>query len=310
MRSIWLSKAIKKEINCKIIFFINKDSFSNKILKKHNIDFKFLKKLYPTSKQEAFKISILKPDLVIEDSPKTNNLWINEIKRNGAKMLSIISNKNSLNKSNFKLFPEKKKIIDTKYVKSGFNYSLLSPLYWNTNVQLKRKEIKNILITFGGCDHLNLTCKLLKILDMFKKKLKITVIIGKYYNNSKQIKETSKTLSHVVKLVNNPDSLFHYISKSDFVINGGGTTALEINNLQKPSLTMAIWKSQEELTKKLLNRKQYIFCFGKKDKPIKHEIYQIIKKNFEDKNFNFELNKKIDGKGCKRSAKWIKSLTV
>ena len=187
MRSIWLSKSLKKLKNFKIIFFINNDSFSKKILKKHKIKYQLSNSEFPLTFSEAKSISKLKPNLVICDSPKISNRWFKFFVRKNFKTLEICSEKNFSNLSDYKLWPETyPKGLRKKINRYGLKYSLLSPQYWTKFPQKKNIKIKNILITFGGCDHLNLTEIFIRSLNFFSRKLNIKIVIGKFYKNINQ----------------------------------------------------------------------------------------------------------------------------
>ena len=127
--------------------------------------------------------------------------------------------------TDYKLFPESNIFINSSKVKSGIEFSLLSSEYWRQNKISKKKNIKNVLITFGGCDHFDLSSKFLNSLKKnIKKKLNIFVIIGQFYNNKKKINSLAKNTHHKVSLILKPLGLYKYLKKSDLIINAGGTT--------------------------------------------------------------------------------------
>ena len=145
--------------------------------------------------------------------------------------------------------------LNLKKNRFGFNYSLISPAYRFSSKKKTRKKIRNILVTFGGCDHLRLTEKIIKFLNSIKEKLFIKIVIGKFYKNVESIKKISKKSIHKILLLNTPNSLYRFYKNTDLVINGGGTTALEVNSLRINSLILAIWKSRKNLRKKFLKVK-------------------------------------------------------
>ena len=98
-----------------------------------------------------------------------------------------------------------------------------------------------------------------------------------------------------------------FYKNTDLVINGGGTTALEVNSLKINSLTFAIWKSQEKLTTKISQDKNYITCHNKTKRNIDIEIKKMLQKTFSRKK-NIKIKRKVDGKGCLRTAEWVKRI--
>ena len=242
MRSIWLAKILKKKN--KIIFFINNDIFATKILKKFKIAFRITTIDLPLKILEAKLIKTFKPNLVICDSPIISDNWFKYFYYQNVKTLEICNSQKNSKFSQYKLWPEVyPKGLNQKKNRFGFNYSLISPAYRFSSKKKTRKKIRNILVTFGGCDHLRLTEKIIKFLNSIKEKLFIKIVIGKFYKNVESIKKISKKSIHKILLFNTPISLHRIYKNTDLVINGGGTTALEVNSLRINSLILAIWKS-------------------------------------------------------------------
>lgn len=306
MRSIWLAKVLKKKN--KIIFFINNNIFAKKILKKFKIAFRITIKDFPLKISEAKLIKKFNPDLIICDSPTSSDNWFKYLNYQNVKTLEICNSQKNSKFSQYKLWPEVyPKGLNIKKNRFGFDYSLISPAYSLSYKKKTRKKISNVLITFGGCDHLRLTEKITKILNSIKEKLFIKIVIGKFYKNIESIKKISKKSIHKILLLNKPISLYRFYKNTDLVINGGGTTALEVNSLKINSLIFAIWKSQEELTKKISQGKNYIICHNKSKRNIDIEIKKMLQKTFRKKT-NITIKKKVDGKGCLRTAKWAQTI--
>tara|TARA_E500000178_G_C17037687_1_gene764356 strand:+ start:6423 stop:7406 length:984 start_codon:yes stop_codon:yes gene_type:complete len=306
MRSIWLAKILKKKN--KIIFFINNDTLAKKMLRKFRIAFRITTTNFPLKILEAKLIKTFRPNLLICDSPIISDNWFKYFYYQNIKTLEICNSQRNSKFSQYKLWPEVyPKGLNQKKNRFGFNYSLISPAYRFGSKKKTRKKISNILVTFGGCDHLRLTEKIIKFLNSIKKKLFIKIVIGKFYKNAESIKKISKKSIHKILLLNTPSSLYRFYKNTDLVINGGGTTALEVNSLRINSLIFAIWKSQEKLTKKISQGKNYIICHNKSKRYINIEINKMLQKTF-NRNTNIKIKKKVDGKGCLRTAEWIKTI--
>ena len=312
MRTIWLAKAVKKKLNCKIFFIINKNKFFFKFSKLINLSgciYTNNDKNYDLSFENIKKILKLNPDLLVDDTPdKIKKNWFRILNKNKIKILSITSSYNKY--SNYFLMPENHKKIDNQFIKSGFKFSLLSPDFKKKLKPKKNKFIKKILITFGGSDHLDLTSKVLTVLNKSNNFFLIKIIVGKYYNNLNNIKKLIKLSKHRILILKSPVGIYRYLKEADFIINGGGTTSMEINCLSKPCLTFAIWKTQNKLTKNLFtNNSTYVLC-SKKKKLLKKEINKKILFFINKNEFKFKFDKKIDGFGCDRSAAWIRDILI
>ena len=106
MRSIWLSKSLNALYKLEIVFFINKNSFSQKLLKKYKISHKFTNSEYPVTVSDAKFISNFNPNLIICDTPKTKDIWFEHLKENKFKTLLICSENNYSSISDYRLWPE------------------------------------------------------------------------------------------------------------------------------------------------------------------------------------------------------------
>ena len=73
-------------------------------------------------------------------------------------------------------------------------------------------------------------------------------------------------------------------------------------------MTIAIWKTQEKLTRKISKNNNFIMCNNKSKFEIKRQIEKLLKKNLYQEGINKKVKREVDGKGCIRAAKWIKTL--
>ena len=308
MRSLSLALALKNNSKYHIKFVINNNNFAKKLLKKNKIIFKVSKYLYPQNLDDAKFLNENNIDLVIVDSPILKNQWIEYFKKKEIKTLGIFSDTKSFKPTNYELWPESNLNQITYKKKMSLKFSLLSNEYWKKFKPKKSKSIKKILITFGGCDHLDLTSKYLNALNKFvKRRLNIIIIIGQFYNNIKKIKLAKKLSNHKITLINKPFGIFDYIKDCELVINAGGTTLIEACILKKKTITTSVWTSQDNLTRNILHKKNFIICNKVKNLKLQSNINKKITEMII-KNKKCQYLKKIDGYGCKRASIWIKKI--
>jgi len=124
-----------------------------------------------------------------------------------------------------------------------FNYQGLQYLATDINKEtasVKVKNIKNVLITFGGSDPENLSEKAALALSALG--YSVTVVVGPF--NEKKISfEIEKC-----KIVKSPDDLSDYIKKNDLVFTSFGITFFESLVLNKPVVIINPTEYHDRLT--------------------------------------------------------------
>ncbi len=113
----------------------------------------------------------------------------------------------------------------------------------------KRKineQVKNILITLGGADPLNLTPKILKNLDRISQDFKITVVIGPFFENKAKIEKVAKEIDRKVELIYDSHKMSKIILASDLAVTAGGTTLYELAATGTPALAFCLVVNQKK----------------------------------------------------------------
>ncbi|KAF5056949.1 hypothetical protein DSECCO2_361990 [anaerobic digester metagenome] len=189
----------------------------------------------------------------------------------------------------------------------GLDYVLLRKEFWESSLKSISKEIKTLMITFGGEDSANMTPKILKFLQIHYPHLKKKVIIGKGFKNLLEIK---KYVDKQTSLIYNADSsmIKSTMMNSDLAISAGGQTLNELACLGVPTIAFAVAHNQ-------LNNVEgwettnFICYNGWKDDDGLMDTF-LINLNYME---NFEIRAKksqiginlVDGKGALRAVKSI-----
>ncbi|MDA7594256.1 hypothetical protein N8717_04765 [Candidatus Pelagibacter sp.] len=250
------------------------------------------------SKKKTFNI-INKYELVIVDSIIIKKKYLEELK-NKCKYLVYINDYhrwkiNNILHIDWTLF-SKKQVNKTEI--NGHTYTPLRKEFWTNDKVKIRKKIKKIFIFFGGADIHNLSYKICKIINSFKKNYLVTVISKNKFNfkNTKCVKYM------------NAKSIKKNILNSDLVITSGGQTLYELANLGAPALVVSetkydledvnAWQKQKSIIYLgKWNAKNFTKTFIKKFEAIEpHLIRNRLSKNGK---------KIIDGKGALRLVKEI-----
>lgn len=124
----------------------------------------------------------------------------------------------------------------------GNQYIPLRKEFWKIPLKKINKDIKNIMVTFGGDDLRNLTPKIIKTLNEFTN-LNSTIIIGKGFKNVALIKENINKRN---KFVFNPDAkeMAHIMLESDIAISAAGQTLNELARIGTPTIAISVASNQ------------------------------------------------------------------
>lgn len=136
-----------------------------------------------------------------------------------------------------------KKKIDQSYL-LGPSYAILRNEFLNIPEKILRKQIKHILITFGGDDIRNLTPKVVYALNQKYPEIKKTVIVGTGFQNTDIL---LKNQSDNTQYVFNPSvsKVIELMKQADIAISGGGQTLYELARAGTPTIGITIADNQK-----------------------------------------------------------------
>jgi len=179
---------------------------------------------------------------------------------------------------------------DVKYL-LGKDYIILRKEFWNVPEKIISKEMKNVLITFGGMDHSPLAKKIVKY---FKDKFKFNI----YLVDTDKNKLTAR-------------KILKYMLKADICISGGGQTTYELARVGVPTIGICFAENQR-LNLKSWQDKGFIKYAGwHSSKNLLRNIERSIIK-FIPYEERAQCSKKgkcyLDGKGAERIVNKILSL--
>ena len=185
---------------------------------------------------------------------------------------------------------------------TGPKYALIAPEYNESrkNTYL-RKNLKKILIFFGGVDPDNYTCKVLKQLSSKEfEDLSISVVLGEKAVHKELVKKYVRAREKTNLYVNLP-CLNEIISSSDLCIGAGGTSTWERACLGLPTITYSIAKNQEKQAEYLSELGMSIYLTNENEKIRLPSIAKL--KDMSKKGFDL-----CDGLGTKRLLNLINSI--
>lgn len=177
----------------------------------------------------------------------------------------------------------------------GSQYALLRPEFFDwREYSLKRRanpELKKLLITLGGIDLDNTTCKVLEILKTcaLPKKLEINVVMGATAPHLNKVRRQAETMPYKTTVKVNISNMAEIMANSDLAIGAGGTTTWERFCLGLPCFFISIAQNQMH-SLSVLRTKKVISMFD-------------INMDLSNTNLNkltSEGAKLVDGLGCSK----------
>ena len=148
----------------------------------------------------------------------------------------------------------KKNIQKTNFA-LGPKYLPLNSRFFELKKKVKlRKEIRKILIFFGGSDNRNITEKLLVVSKYFKH-LQFSVVVGGLNKNKKKITKKIKNYKNIkLYYAIKNENVANLIYNNDLAIGAGGVNLFERIYLGLPSIVIDVNKNQNMNIKNSVKR--------------------------------------------------------
>jgi len=186
----------------------------------------------------------------------------------------------------------------------GNKYIIIRNEVLNSNKAKIRKDLKNVLITFGGTDPENITYFTLnKLKDC--KMFNYFVFVNNTFKHLKKIYEIAN-VNPSISIINKPEKLIKYAINSDISIVSGGITMWEMMYLGIPLITFARNEIQSSILSKLASKNLVIYL-GYYKNIEQLELCSLLNNITFNKRIELSTNSQsfIDGKGINRILKYL-----
>jgi UDP-2,4-diacetamido-2,4,6-trideoxy-beta-L-altropyranose hydrolase len=192
----------------------------------------------------------------------------------------------------------------------GTNYALLRPEFarWR-NSSLKRRitpAVGHILISLGGVDRDNATCKILRELEksFLPSTTKVSVVMGKTAPWLQQVEKAAGESRFTCSVLSNINTMAPLMSEADLAIGAVGATSWERCALGLPSVVTVLAENQTYAAQKLQTAgAALLFSVGDGNS---NNLVAIIDKLAENPMLLTTISQQAasicDGKGCQRVA--------
>jgi UDP-2,4-diacetamido-2,4,6-trideoxy-beta-L-altropyranose hydrolase len=136
----------------------------------------------------------------------------------------------------------------------GSDYAILRKefLYYRDWQKSIPDKAKNILITFGGSDPYNVTCRILEtFIRLDDAELNLIIVVGSGNPHLQKIKNILHALPGTCSLACNPDNMAELMAWADLAVSASGSTSWELAFMGLPSFMIVTSENQEPVAREL-----------------------------------------------------------
>lgn len=226
-------------LNHQITFLVDNNSeLAFRIIKSKN---------YPVFIQEdddiINDIKDLNPDIVINDKLDTTKEYVMSLKKAEYKVVNFEDLGEGCVYADivFNAIYPKQQDFSLHYF--GQNYFILRDEFILSEQKVISKDVKNILITFGGVDPNNYTEKIIKTISGYcvKHNIRINVVTGFGYDQYDTINHFSN-----INIEMNVSNISEYMLEADLIFTSAGRTIYEVASIASPAIV--IGQNEREMT--------------------------------------------------------------
>ena len=176
------------------------------------------------------------PDILINDRLDTSKEYISSVINTVQKVINFedLGEGSSLAHLVINAMYPEGRIISNHY--HGSKYFILRDEFLFQKQKVIKKDIKNILLSFGGVDPNNYTRRVLSVIYEYcqQENLNITVVTGMGYRNTKELIRDYPMAKIKVDVKNMSDEIY----KSDLVFTSAGRTTFEVASIGVPCIVL------------------------------------------------------------------------
>ncbi|SHK68306.1 CMP-N-acetylneuraminic acid synthetase [Desulfatibacillum alkenivorans DSM 16219] len=285
-----------------IVFLCHEeDDLAQEIIRKNNYRMK------TTSREQLLEaIFALDPDMVINDILNTSADYILALKKKGIAVINFEDMGLGAETADMvfnALYPHQ---IPKETILVGPKYFCLRDEFLHISKRQKRNNVKKVLLTFGGVDEGNLTCRvLLAIFPYLKaKELSVDIVLGVGYRHTNDLKNTLLTIpSESVSVIKNTSKISEFMNNADLAITSAGRTVLELASLQVPTIVIA--QNFRETTHSMASSQNGFINLGFRKEISDAEILHAVKRVVEDFELRTVMCKKMESLDLKNGKKRV-----
>jgi len=203
-------------------------------------------KTYRTNFELASIIKKFEPDMIFNDILDTDIKYMKSLIKKRRLLVNFEDLGNGKNYADLIFNPIFSSTTKKKNEYFGSDYACVRDEFriWQNDLHIIKKNVENILITFGGTDPSNKTLKILKIIfKTNQKNIKFNVILGLGLKNKNEVKNLANEMKNEgfnIEIIERIDFLAKIMKDSDFVISSNGRTIFELASMKKPIISISV----------------------------------------------------------------------
>lgn len=190
----------------------------------------------------------------------------------------------------------------------GGQYTLLRSEFYNVPARKTRQKIKQVLVTVGGSDVLQLTPKILRALQEVPGEFEVVTVIGPGFDNYAEIKSiAAESTGKEVVIKTEVKNMSELMQNCDLAISSGGSTLYELAVTGTPAVVLLQADNQVLVAEKMA-REGTIVNLGMGDRVFPDDVSAAVSKLMLPEvraDMAAKGQQLIDGLGAKRCAQVI-----
>ncbi len=222
-----------------------------------------------------------KPDIVINDILDTDAAYIQRLKSRGIFVVNFedLGKGSALADLVFNALYEEPLPLENYHC--GKRYYCLREEFFLTSQKVITKEVRNILLTFGGVDAKDYTRRVLRIIEgMQLKECDVTIVAGQGYLHEAALEALIPTLETRVSFNKDIKNISYFMEKADIIFTSAGRTVFEIASIGTPMIVLA--QNNRELSHTFACRENGIINLGLGVEVTDDEIRDTLQKLIDD----------------------------
>lgn len=251
---------------------------------------------FETDAEMMGKIKELHPDILINDILDTTAEYVQELKKMGIFVVNIEDLGTGTDFADVVINSLYENSNPPKHHYYGYKYVCLrDEFYIFPQKNDVAKEVKNILITFGGVDENNLTLRTLKAFERTGlKNIFVNVILGMGYQKKEELYnyvENMKKNGFNIDVRENVKVMAKEMGNADIVMTSNGRTIYEVACIGTPCISIS--QNEREVRHLFAHISKGIMYLGLSYNVTEENISSAIKKLSADYELRKEMNNKL-----------------
>ena len=251
------------------------------------------------------KIVEYDPDIIINDILNTNSKYTKALRDKGYFIVDFEDVGGGVKYAHLVFDALYEHKIPLKNLYSGHRYYILKDEFYYQSFKKIDKEVKRILLTFGGTDPNNLTEKTLEAILESKYKGEIEIILGLGYSKKEEIQDKYRD-NYRISIYENVKNMSEHMYNADLIFTSAGRTMYEIASLGVPCICLC--QNERELSHIFGNIEHGFINLGLGSNVSKEDIIQTLENTIDDYELRVEMNKRMSEVDLKHGFDNIKKL--